>query len=117
AQDDVLMSGALGVDAEADIEHGRDLAVDLDAAFLRLVDPGHHAQQGRLSGPVVSDQADPVAAADIERDVVERLNANVLAAVLADGSAGGGGDHDVLERAARRTVDRKRNRHAVESDP
>ncbi len=38
-----------------------------------LLEPGQHAQQGRLADPVRADDADPVARRDDQRDAVEHL--------------------------------------------
>ena len=42
-----------------------------DPAAVRLLEPGEHAQQGRLAVAVATDDADPLALGDAERDVVE----------------------------------------------
>ena len=41
------------------------------APAVRLVEPGHHLQQGGLAGAVRPAQADPLAIGDLPRDVVE----------------------------------------------
>ena len=58
AQHDVLPPGRLGIHAEADVEHRRDLALGLDPAAGGFVDPRDDAQERRLAGTVVADKAD-----------------------------------------------------------
>ena len=46
-------------------------AVDPDAALGRALESGHHAQQRRLAGARAAEQAEDLAAVDVERDVVD----------------------------------------------
>ena len=53
---------------------GDGLAVHLDRAGRRLVDPGEDLDERRLSGAVVAEQAQNLAAVDFERDVVKYVD-------------------------------------------
>ena len=48
------------------------LAVEDDLALVRLVQPRDQVEERRLAGAVRADQADDLALADVERDVVDR---------------------------------------------
>src|SRR5258708_18047250 len=60
------------MEAGADLQHAGDAAVDLDPPLAWLGDPAQHFQQCRLSGAVAADDADDLAALDLERHVLER---------------------------------------------
>ena len=54
----------------------RDVAVaERDPALVRPVEPAEHVDERRLAGAVRADQADDLAAAQLERDAAERLDA------------------------------------------
>ena len=48
------------------------LAVEDDLALVRLVEPRDQVEERRLAGAVRADQADDLALAHVERDVVDR---------------------------------------------
>lgn len=50
------------------------LAVDVHRPRVRLVDPGKHLDQSRLSSAVVTQQAEHFAGMNLERDVVENVD-------------------------------------------
>ena len=54
---------------------GEVLAGDLDGAGIGAFEAGEHHQQGRLAGARGADQADRLAFADIEVDILEDMNA------------------------------------------
>ena len=64
--------GQLGVKAGADFEQARDAALDRDLAFGRLGDAGEDLQQRRFAGAVAADDAEHLAALDLEADILER---------------------------------------------
>jgi hypothetical protein len=53
----------------AAIEHP--LAIDLDAAGVRRVEPGDQVQQRGLAGTGLADHGDVLAAVEIEREFVQ----------------------------------------------
>ena len=69
---DVLAPRQLGVKARADLEQGADAAADLRAAGGRRHDPRQDLEQRALARAVHADDADVLAAADIERRVLQR---------------------------------------------
>ncbi len=71
-QEDVLAPGQLLVEAGADLEQASDAAVQLDPAKGRLEDARQDLEQRRLAGAVVADDADDLAALDLEIDVAQR---------------------------------------------
>ena len=68
-QIDVLAAGQLRMEAGADLEQRADAAVDLDAPRRRLGDARQDLQQRALAGAVAADDADDLAAPDLERHV------------------------------------------------
>ena len=56
------------------VETGR-LAGDEDLAGVGLVDAAQNLHQRRLAGAVLADQADDLAGPDLDRDVLQRVNA------------------------------------------
>ena len=59
------------MEAGADLQQRADAAVELGAAGGRLRDPREDLQQGALAGAVAADDADDLAALDLEGDVLE----------------------------------------------
>ena len=58
AEDHVLPSREIVLEADAEREEGADPPGDLDAALGRRQDPGHRSQERRLAGPVDADDAE-----------------------------------------------------------
>jgi hypothetical protein len=71
-QEDVLATREIAVEARPDLEERPDTAADARLAVRRLGDAREDLEQRRLAGPVAPDDAEDVAARDVERDVVER---------------------------------------------
>ena len=81
---EVLLDRHLGVERVV-LEHHRDVAVarsevgdvavaDQDSSLGDLLEPGDHAQKGRLAAPGRADEHHELAVMDVERDVVDRLD-------------------------------------------
>ena len=68
---DDLDAEVRGVPRAVDIDMA---ALESDLALVEGVDPDDALDQGRLSGPVVADESHDLTAADLEVDLVERLN-------------------------------------------
>ena len=51
------------------------LPLELDGPGVRPVEAAEHVHERRLAGAVRADQPDDLAAAELERDVAERLDA------------------------------------------
>jgi hypothetical protein len=60
------------MEAGADLEQARHPAPDRDPSLGRLGDPRQDLEQRRLAGAVVADDADHLAALDLEVDVAQR---------------------------------------------
>ena len=69
---DVVAGVELGVEADAELDEGREQAVDADGAAVCAVDAGEDLQQRALAAAVRADDAEELALLDRERDVVER---------------------------------------------
>ena len=69
---DRLDAVALGVARRCDVGL---LAVDVDLAGIGPVGAGQDLDQGRLAGAVMAEQADDLAGMEIDRHVVDRLDA------------------------------------------
>ena len=70
--EDVLAAGEFGVKAGADLEQARNPALDCDAPLGRLGDAREDLQQCALAGAVAADDADHLAALDLEAHILER---------------------------------------------
>jgi hypothetical protein len=109
AQEDVLSDGEAVNDVELLIHRGHavsqghdrarqghPLTVDEDLARVRLVRAGEHLDQGRLAGPVLTEQAVHLAGPDVKVDAVEGARARELlddAVHLKESPGGGVADH------------------------
>ena len=69
---DVLASGELGMKASADLEQAGDAARDRDAPFARLGDARQDLQERRLAGAIAPDDAEHLAALNLEAHVLQR---------------------------------------------
>ena len=69
--DHVLTPGDLRVEAGTQLDEGGDSAVDGQVAASGAGDPGHQLEQRRLSGAVLSDDAEGGSARHLEGDAVE----------------------------------------------
>ena len=83
-EEDVLAAGQLAVEAGADLEQRADAAVDPGRARGRLDDARQQLQKRALAGAVQADDADVLAAADLERRVPQRPEL-VLAMAVSSG--------------------------------
>src|SRR5207253_11232503 len=70
AQVDVLDTGELRMEAGADLDQRADAPADLDRTAAGREHPGDQLQQGRLAGPVLTDDAEGLAGSDVEVDVL-----------------------------------------------
>jgi len=59
------------VEARPELDEGRDLPVDPEASGGRLEEAGDELEERRLAGAVRADDAERLAAADLEADVRE----------------------------------------------
>jgi hypothetical protein len=66
------------------LQRQQTIAVEADVARVRLVEPRDEVEDGRLSGAVGADQARDLAALDLERETVERLDAAEVFGELVD---------------------------------
>ena len=71
-QEHVLAAGQLGMEAGADLEQAGHPALDRDPPLGRLGDARQDLEQRRLARAVVADDADHLAALDLEIDVAQR---------------------------------------------
>ncbi len=104
ADDDVLVAGDLRVHADAEVENRCDTATYGRRAAGRLVDSRQQPQQRGLARAVVSDQADPVAHLQRQRDVAQRLDDDDVLGVASDRAAGLA-EERLLQRARLRVED------------
>ena len=74
-EEDVLPASELGVEARADLEQAAHPAAQLDQAGRGRGDPGQQLEQRRLARSVATDDADGLADRDLERHVVQRVEA------------------------------------------
>ena len=70
--EDVLAPRDLRVEAGPELDQRGDAAGGLEAAGGRLEDAGDQLEQGRLARAVAADDAERLAARDLERDVLDR---------------------------------------------
>src|SRR5581483_8753011 len=68
----VFPPGQLGMKPGADFEQAGDTTLDRGAALARLGDARQNLQQRRFAGPVAADDAEDLAAPDLEADVAQR---------------------------------------------
>ena len=108
---DVLPPGELGVEAAAELEEGGDPALDAYGAFAGLQGAGNDLEEGGLAGAVAADDADGLAAADLEADIAQGVEVTValagfLAQVLTQPARrqGGGGGVPRADEPARRAL-------------
>jgi len=78
---DLRHDGDTASDRQA-VEGGHGPSVELDGADRRLDEPGDRPQQGRLAGPVRTDERDALATIDVQVQVAQRR-----AAAVGDGHA------------------------------
>ena len=69
---DVLAAGQFRMKAGADFEQARDPAAQDRASARRLGDPAQNLQQRRFAGAVASDDAEHLAALDLEAHILQR---------------------------------------------
>src|SRR5262249_2476358 len=79
-EEDVLAARELRMEAGAHLEQAADAAMDLGAARRRRRDAREDLQQGALAGAVAADDADRLAARDLEAHVAQRPQFLVVAA-------------------------------------
>src|SRR5262249_45445773 len=70
-EEDVFTAGQLGVEAGADFEEAANPAVDHSPSLGRLGDARKDFEERALAGAVAADDADHLAAFDLEGDVLE----------------------------------------------
>src|SRR5262249_13118101 len=68
----VLASGELGMKASADLEQAGDAAGDGDAPLARLGDARQDLQECRLASAIAADDAEHLAALNLEAHVLQR---------------------------------------------
>ena len=108
AQEDVLASREVRVEAGAELEQRADRACDREPPARRLEDAREQAQEGRLAGAVPADDADGLPGLDLERDVAQRPDLRRLDLVPA---------HDrLLQRDVPRRVDAEAPADVLGSD-
>jgi hypothetical protein len=73
-EEDVLATRQVGVEAGADLEQRPDAPPDPSLAFRRVGDARQDLQQGRLPRAVPADDAEHLAALDVEGDAPEGLD-------------------------------------------
>ena len=78
-QVDVLASGELRVEAHAELQEGRHLAADPDAAGRLSVDAGEDLEQRALARAVGADDAQELTLGNVEADILERQQLAVAA--------------------------------------
>ena len=105
-QIDVVAAAEFGVESGAEFEQRGDAAVNTDRAGSGMQDPGHHLQERALAGAVLPDDAEGLAALDLEADVVERPEILVALQTIQG--------QQLLEAVARRVVDRVAFRNTLE---
>ena len=102
---DVLAAGQLGVKAGADFEQARDPAPDRDAALARLGDARQNFEQGRFAGAVAADDAEHLAAPDLETTSLSAQNSSTSSpATIGRPRSMSGGAAQNSARAARQHV-------------
>ena len=84
AEHNVLPAREVGVESGAKLQDGHQRADEVRAACGRLEPPCYDLEQGRLAGAVFTQQAVDLARDQIERDVIERLDAWVSLRELGD---------------------------------
>ena len=77
---DVVARGEVGVEADAQLDEGRQAPVHPDPAAVDAVDPGQALQQRALAAAVAPGDPEELALAHVEGDVVERLEGLVAGA-------------------------------------
>jgi hypothetical protein len=115
AQDDVLQPGCVRIEAERNIEQGRNLARGIDLSARRKVDSRENPQQRGLARAVGPDQTDAIAILDIEVDVVQRSHVDAMGGVASEIALRGGRHQQLLERAAAALVDRELDRQIAQT--
>ena len=115
---DVLITGALGIHPEADIEQGYRRALDRDPPLIRLVDASEDAQERRLPCTVMADQTNPIATLQSEIDILQCLHDRnpIRARLGANLSACSTLYQAILDRSRRRAIDREGDRDLLQSD-
>ncbi len=107
---DVLASRQLAVEAEPELEDGRDSAGDVDAALRGRQDAGDDAEERALARAVSPDQSDALAGHDREVDRVQGLEVVVSDLPLQPA------DRVFLERADALPRNAVAQRHLLEAD-
>ena len=83
---DALAAGHVGLEAGAERQQRRDAAAHRDVPFGRVGGAGDEAQQRRLARAVLPDDADGLAAMDVEADVAQRPEVARCARCAASGA-------------------------------
>ncbi len=108
-EEHVFAAAELGVETCAELEQRGDASAHIDHAARRRENAADDLQQGRLAGAVAADQADRLAVADIQIDVVQRME-------LAMPGAPARTEQRFEQAVVRAFVDRERLRHAAQMD-
>ena len=70
-QIDIVAAGEFGIESGAQFQQGRDAPVYRERAAGGMQNAGHHLQQGAFAGAVFADDAEGLAAAHLEADVLQ----------------------------------------------
>jgi hypothetical protein len=97
ADHDVLSARQLGVEGGAERQHRRDAAGDPQLAVGGERHAADHLQQGRLAAAVAAQDADRIAAIDVEVDVAQHPERLVVGLPRAE--------HDLLQPVAAMSVE------------
>src|SRR5262249_39489215 len=103
AKEDVVPAVGVRLDADADVQQAVDLALHRYLTCGWRVDAREQAQQRALAGAVMPDEADPLALAHLEVDVLERINFHIGVYRRPEPAV----DQQLLQRAAAALADMK----------
>ena len=98
------------LEAERDVEERADPALDDAAAARGRVDAGQQPEQRALAGAVVADDAEPVAVAEFQVEVSDRLHVGERLGLTAKKPH----QQELLERNAHHLLEPKRQAHVFQ---
>ena len=109
-QEDVLAAGEIGAEAGAELEQRRDAPAGGDGAFVRFEDAGDDLEERALAAAVRADQAEGLAAGDLQGHVAQGPEGLAGLARAADRAQG------PFFQAGRSAGERERLGNAVDGD-
>jgi hypothetical protein len=95
-QNNILAAGAVWIHPRIAAKESGNASFHGDTPLYWLVDSGYDAEQRALASTVASQQRQPITALEGEVHAIQRLNDDMIRAVMPDAAAGAKSKHPFL---------------------